>query len=404
MAKETKNKALAITALTLSVLTALGLAGGFTAKAIHDYRESHKEEQEEEQNGGMELEDPADVEAAADGSKRVSMTSVKIPRKQYAEYGVSPAAETALQVTATVTPANAEDAKIDWSVAWKSGADGQWGNGKTVTDYVTVTPTSDGALTANVECSQAFGEVIVLTAAIRGNEEIHATKNVQYVQGYSGFSVKVVYTNSSTPAANVTWNIDSSNSGNVQLSFPGYAKTYQEFVNYYSATGSNKGTYSVTATTNLTDTYTKAATVTDTKLDFIYQQRYISTLIKGKVEGIKTMEAMGTSTAAGYTGNGATCSISGFDFEKLFFPKEITATSGEKTLGYTNFDMAPFKQELYRLSNLGSSGSIIFALKYTSTVNGVEQAKQKNLIFDASTIGTLASSVTMAGGDLEFGG
>lgn len=45
-------------------------------------------------------------------------------------------------------------------------ASSAWATGKTVTDYVTVTPTANGALTANVECIKDFGEQIKVT----GNE------------------------------------------------------------------------------------------------------------------------------------------------------------------------------------------------------------------------------------------
>ena len=53
-----------------------------------------------------------------------------------------------------------------------------WASGKTVTDYVTVTPTSDGALTANVECKQAFGEQIKVTVTSRENTNVYASCTV----------------------------------------------------------------------------------------------------------------------------------------------------------------------------------------------------------------------------------
>lgn len=64
-------------------------------------------------------------------------------------------------LTATVLPANATNQKVDWTVAW---ADGQTG---TVTDYVTVTPTSDGSTTASVKCYQAFTGNIIITVTTR---------------------------------------------------------------------------------------------------------------------------------------------------------------------------------------------------------------------------------------------
>lgn len=64
-------------------------------------------------------------------------------------------------LTATVLPATATNKKVDWTVAWGSGQTG------TVTDYVTVTPTSDGSTTASVKCYQAFTGNIVVTVTTR---------------------------------------------------------------------------------------------------------------------------------------------------------------------------------------------------------------------------------------------
>ena len=114
----------------------------------------------------------------------ISLTSTVIPKEQYEEYGIMPIAETAQQLTATVEPVGAS-VYMDWSVSWKEGTSGKWGNGKTVTEYVTVTPTSAGALTANVQCLKAFGEQIIVTAAVRGKETVNATCTVDYASSLS---------------------------------------------------------------------------------------------------------------------------------------------------------------------------------------------------------------------------
>ena len=64
-------------------------------------------------------------------------------------------------LTATVTPDDANDKSVDWSIAWMSGATRAE---EAVTDYVTVTPESDGALVATVTCHKAFpGDKAVIT-------------------------------------------------------------------------------------------------------------------------------------------------------------------------------------------------------------------------------------------------
>ena len=102
------------------------------------------------------------------GGNGIRLTSAKLPVSAYAANGVSQYADTAYILTATVSPSDATDTALDWSVAFVE-PDSEWATGKTVTDYVTVTPTADGASTAAVECKQAFGEQIVVTCKARSN-------------------------------------------------------------------------------------------------------------------------------------------------------------------------------------------------------------------------------------------
>ncbi len=85
----------------------------------------------------------------------VSLMSAKIMPMAYAANGVSALADTAYTLTATVEPDYEGEKTFDWSVKFQNTSS-SWASGKTVTDYVTVTPTLDGANTAMVECKQAF--------------------------------------------------------------------------------------------------------------------------------------------------------------------------------------------------------------------------------------------------------
>lgn len=109
------------------------------------------------------------------------ITSARIARSNYEDYGVSPLAETAYTLTATITPVTADNKNVNWSVAWVN-ASSSWAIGKTVTDYVTVAPTSSssGSLTATVACKQAFGEQIIVTCTSQQNSDIKATCTVDY--------------------------------------------------------------------------------------------------------------------------------------------------------------------------------------------------------------------------------
>ena len=61
------------------------------------------------------------------------------------------AAEEGVTVNATVKPETATNKQVDWAVSFVN-PESEWATGKTVTDYVTVTPTADGSTTATVKC------------------------------------------------------------------------------------------------------------------------------------------------------------------------------------------------------------------------------------------------------------
>lgn len=105
---------------------------------------------------GVELVDSEaqeETEAASDGITALAATSSKT-------------------ITATLLPEGATG-EVDWAVAWQN-AESTWASGKAITDYVTVTPTSDGALTATVTALKAFGEKVVITVTSRSNPQAQA--------------------------------------------------------------------------------------------------------------------------------------------------------------------------------------------------------------------------------------
>lgn len=82
---------------------------------------------------------------------------------------------------------HADDKYINWSVRWKD-AQAAWAKSKTVTDYVTVTPTQAGALTATVKVIKDFGAQIEVVATSRDNPEKSATCVFDYVQKITGLT------------------------------------------------------------------------------------------------------------------------------------------------------------------------------------------------------------------------
>ena len=170
----TKTIKRVIAGISAVAIIAGAAVGGW---AINEYviKDNHFTitDQADGDNGGMIV-----GESEGDGIK---LMSAKIAAADYAEYGISPMAESAQQLKATITPYNATNQKVDWAVKWKD-ANSAWAKGKTVTDYVTVTPTADGSLTANVECKQAFGEQVIVTCTSRQNTKASASSTVDYAK------------------------------------------------------------------------------------------------------------------------------------------------------------------------------------------------------------------------------
>lgn len=66
------------------------------------------------------------------------------------------------QITASVEPADATNKSVDWSIAWIGDVS------EDISDYLTVSPTSDGSLTANITCLKSFrGKAALVTVTAR---------------------------------------------------------------------------------------------------------------------------------------------------------------------------------------------------------------------------------------------
>jgi len=102
--------------------------------------------------------------------KGVSVTSKKIARAAYAENGIEETAESAVLVTLTVTPENADLKSTAFTPRWKNAAS-EWATGKEVSDYIEVKkyPTNQTQETlrqATISLKQPFGEVIEVQASV----------------------------------------------------------------------------------------------------------------------------------------------------------------------------------------------------------------------------------------------
>ena len=118
-----------------------------------------------------------------EGNAMVSGKTYAMPQRMVfaATAAEAVTASEGITLTATVSPETADNKAVDWSVSFVNPSS-SWASGKTVTDYVTVTPTSDGALTANVNCLKAFGEQIKVIVTSRANPKATAECTLDYAR------------------------------------------------------------------------------------------------------------------------------------------------------------------------------------------------------------------------------
>ena len=178
----------------LGGILALVIAGGVAAVGVFsngfkDWNKFKKDNTKQEQPMPPS-EDSGGSDITAEASNGIRLMSMKLAPMQYAAYGVAANAESAYTVTATVYPEDAANKLLDWTVSFKN-ASSTWASGKKVTDYVTVTPSSDGALTAVVQNIAAFGEQVVVKVTSRDNTSAYATLNVEYLQRTTGYTLSL---------------------------------------------------------------------------------------------------------------------------------------------------------------------------------------------------------------------
>lgn len=94
-------------------------------------------------------------------------------------------------LTATILPATAANKAVNWSVEWDDNT-----NPANVTEYVTVTPSSDGSTTATVTCYKAFTGSVIVTATTRENGY-----SASCVVTFVGLPTDIAISGSITPTA-----------------------------------------------------------------------------------------------------------------------------------------------------------------------------------------------------------
>lgn len=107
-------------------------------------------------------------------SNGVSLMSTAIPVEDYDEYGIDTQAESAVIITATITPSATTNKTVTWSTNDASGK-------------VKVAPVEDNPMQATVQVLGAFDKQVTITCAANSNSLAKATCTVDYVKAFEYF-------------------------------------------------------------------------------------------------------------------------------------------------------------------------------------------------------------------------
>lgn len=371
------KKWLGCAAVALSVVLMLGITLGIAT----DWGKVPLTAPEAEMAGGMY------VEPGSDGGEEdgIVLVSQEIPKQEFAAYGIAPAAESAQTITATVTPSEAADKQVVWSLSWEDGSSGKWGNGKQVSTYVTGSASQD-THTYTLSCLQPFGETIVVTASLHAAPSVTKTRKVQYKQGYSSMSFKCEFLE---PAC--LWSFTSADSS-VTLPFPGGNTTDPS--NLWQMM------YSKTAPTvevALSSVYTVAAEISAAKIEASYTSAYLGYI-----------NSAGGSAPATSAGSYVTL----FELTKSGSSSggvlNVLGTKGMASFNRSFFGPVLMKSPSHWTEIVGSireaSPAKMIDLRISVTVNGVEKTHTVGISFSKESMMVIPSGLDIGISDIVFGG
>ena len=173
-----------ITTLVVSMLTLAALSlsmVGCSTPSNNDATHEATKPQESILAGGMQVGEMQ--------NKGIKLMSANIEPTYYDDYGISPIAETAFTLSATISPEDAANHGVDWDVNFDN-PNSTWASGKNANDYVVMTPSAD-TKSNTISCLQPFGNAIIVTAKSQDNPDISATCRLEYSQKVTAATLNI---------------------------------------------------------------------------------------------------------------------------------------------------------------------------------------------------------------------
>lgn len=296
----------------------------------------------------------------------VKLTTRMLTSAEYDDYGVSPQAENAHTLTATITPANATYKELKWAASWTTSS--VWATDKTVSDYITVTPSSD-TLSAVVECKAPFAAQVQITVSYVHDSSINAACTVDYLQKYQdAFTGYIALDNSANKA-----NFSSSADTRLSIDFP-FTDNSE-----LSRLGTRNGEVSVTPQGN--DVYTIPMEYSLTKVEMLMSSA-MSRAFSEYPAGFQTVTSSSSTPLAGVTYKDGKCT-----------------GLMQKFMGITDYSSGNVSTVK---SKLGGYTDCYYEYKIYFSVNGEEKSVSIRLSFTSSSIAIPVSNIGLSDGSIVF--
>lgn len=231
---KTKNGGWKFLAIALAVLLTAGIVLAIFEFAT-PYKPSKGFKPAEIETGGDNIGSGGSLLPSEVKGSGIRLLSAVIPEEEYSEYGIDAQADSAYSVTAIIEPEEATNKAVRYTAKFEN-ASSSWANGKAVSDYVTVSQSSAGSLTASVTVNQAFGEPVTITATSEDNADISASFPVHYVKRI----------------ASVTSSVACAGTGTYSI---GLGKDTSYTTAITMGTGTVQGTFEVSAKISFSDSY-----------------------------------------------------------------------------------------------------------------------------------------------------
>lgn len=159
---------------------------------------------------------PENKQVASAEQQVASISLRNAPRNVVHEIQV----ENSYTINATVLPSTASDKSLTWTAQFV-GSGSSWAKGKSVSDYVTITPSTDTSK-CEVKCLQPFGESVKITVTSISNNDIKAECICEFLQQSATIGSSYIWFGSSE------LEFDMSKTDNV-WSYSNYGSIYDPF-------------------------------------------------------------------------------------------------------------------------------------------------------------------------------